>query len=104
LINWFAGHDVQAVQTFRENDARGRHTTTHRELFVLPNGSIMMDTPGMRELQLWDTEKGWQTTFADIEELAAACRYRDCRHHAETGCAVKEAIEDDTLDSRRYAN
>lgn len=104
LLNWFADQDLQIVQSIREDDARGRHTTTHRELFLLPNGSIMMDTPGMRELQLWDTEKGWHTTFADIEELALACRYRDCQHKSESGCAVKQAIEANELDSRRYAN
>jgi ribosome biogenesis GTPase len=104
LLNWFADQDLQTVQSIRENDARGRHTTTHRELFVLPNGSIMIDTPGMRELQLWDTESGWHTTFADIEKLALACRYRDCQHQSESGCAVKQAIEGNELDSHRYAN
>jgi len=63
-----------------------------------------MDTPGMRELQLWDTESGWQTTFADIERLALLCRYRDCQHKSESACAVKQAIESNELDSHRYAN
>ncbi|MBW7459812.1 GTPase RsgA, partial [Paenibacillus sepulcri] len=83
---------------------RGRHTTTHRELFPLPGGAVMMDTPGMRELQLWDAEEGRQEAFADIEAVAAACRFRDCRHEAEDGCAVKQAIADGTLDPRRFAS
>lgn len=104
LLNWLSGQNLQTVQEIREHDARGRHTTTHRELFLLPNGAIMMDTPGMRELQLWDTESGWHTAFADIEELAAQCRFRDCRHDSEIGCAVKQALEDQSLDRHRFAN
>lgn len=104
LLNWLAGQDLQAVQDIREHDARGRHTTTHRQLFLLPSGAIMMDTPGMRELQLWETESGWHTAFGDIEQLAAQCRFRDCRHDTEIGCAVKQALEDQSLDRRRYAN
>lgn len=104
LLNWLSGDDLQRVQGIREDDARGRHTTTHRELFPLPNGAVMIDTPGMRELQLWDSEEGWQEAFADIEALAAACRFRDCRHEQESGCAVKEAIAEGTLDAKRFAS
>ncbi|NBD26178.1 ribosome small subunit-dependent GTPase A [Paenibacillus sp. T1] len=104
LLNWLAGEERQTVQGVREDDARGRHTTTHRELFPLPGGFIMMDTPGMRELQLWESESGWQEAFAEIEALAASCRFRDCRHEAELGCAVKNALRDGTLDEHRYAS
>lgn len=104
LLNWLAGESRQAVQGIREDDARGRHTTTHRELFVLPSGAIWLDTPGMRELQLWESEDGWQATFSDIEALAASCRFRDCRHEAEQGCAVRGALDGGQLDPARYAN
>ncbi|WP_338044841.1 ribosome small subunit-dependent GTPase A [Paenibacillus lignilyticus] len=102
LLNWLAGGDLQRVQGIREDDARGRHTTTHRELFPLPGGVIMMDTPGMRELQLWEADDGWQEAFSDIEAIAETCRFRDCRHQAEQGCAVKEALRSGALDERRY--
>ncbi|MCQ6558689.1 ribosome small subunit-dependent GTPase A [Paenibacillus mendelii] len=101
LLNRLAGEELQQVQGIREDDARGRHTTTHRELFPLPNGALMMDTPGMRELQLWESEEGHEEAFADIEEIALSCRFRDCQHESELGCAVKEAIQDGSLDSRR---
>lgn len=104
LLNWLSGQEVQRVQGIREDDARGRHTTTHRELFLLPGGAIMVDTPGMRELQLWDSAGGWGETFSDIEELAGQCRFHDCRHEAEAGCAVQEALQEGTLDPGRYAN
>lgn len=104
LLNWLSGQDVQRVQGIREEDARGRHTTTHRELFVLPGGAIMVDTPGMRELQLWESEDGWEAAFADISSLAAQCRFHDCRHEKEDGCAVQEALQAGTLDADRYAN
>nr|WP_225446519.1 ribosome small subunit-dependent GTPase A [Paenibacillus rhizovicinus] len=102
LLNWLAGEERQHVQGIREDDARGRHTTTHRELFALPGGFILMDTPGMRELQLWESESGRQEAFADIEALADACRFRDCKHGSELGCAVKEALRSGELDAHRY--
>lgn len=82
------------------NDDKGRHTTTHRELFVLPDGGIVIDTPGMRELQLisGDMEK----SFSDIEELAALCKFSDCKHESEPGCAIKKAIEEGRLDEARF--
>ncbi|MBW5446873.1 ribosome small subunit-dependent GTPase A [Cohnella sp. CFH 77786] len=104
LLNWLAEDDLQRVQGIREDDARGRHTTTHRELFLLPSGALLMDTPGMRELQLWEARDGWQEAFSDIAELAAKCRFRDCRHQSEAGCAVREALESGELDPKRYAN
>lgn len=104
LLNWLAGHNVQEVQDIRNQDSRGRHTTTHRELFLLPSGALLIDTPGMRELQLWDTVEGWQHTFADIEQLAEQCRFRDCRHEAEQGCAVQLALSEGRLEPLRFAN
>ncbi|RKP58321.1 ribosome small subunit-dependent GTPase A [Cohnella endophytica] len=104
LLNWLAGEDLQHVQGIRESDARGRHTTTHRELFLLQGGALFMDTPGMRELQLWDADEGIQHAFSDIEALADHCRYRDCRHENAQGCAVLDAIEAGELDAKRLAN
>lgn len=104
LLNWLAGNDWQKTQGIREDDARGRHTTTHRELFLLENGALIMDTPGMRELQLWDAQEGWQHAFSDIEELAEQCRYRDCRHESDQGCAVLGALNNGDLDPMRLAN
>jgi len=104
LLNWLAGDDLQTVRQIREDDARGRHTTTHRELFPLPGGAIWLDTPGMRELQLWDSHGGWQMTFADIEALASQCKFGDCQHESESGCAVRAAIEEGELEATRYAN
>ncbi|WP_082423281.1 ribosome small subunit-dependent GTPase A, partial [Paenibacillus dakarensis] len=104
LLNWLSGQDVQRVQGVREEDARGRHTTTHRELFLLPEGAVMIDTPGMRELQLWDSADGWGETFFEIEELARQCRFQDCRHESETGCAVQQALLDGELDPGRFKN
>lgn len=105
LLNWLSGGSRMSTSGIREADARGRHTTTHRELFALPGGALVMDTPGMRELQLWDSQDGWQQAFADVEALAARCRFRDCRHEAEAaGCAVAEAIAAGELDAARLAN
>jgi ribosome biogenesis GTPase len=103
LINHLRGEDVQAVAAVR-SDGRGRHTTTTRELVRLPGGGLLLDTPGMRELQLWDVEEGFDTTFADIEELAGRCRFSDCGHNGEPGCAVEEALGNGTLDAQRYGS
>ncbi|MEH7354433.1 ribosome small subunit-dependent GTPase A [Neobacillus drentensis] len=94
LTNRLLGEEKQLVQEIREDDAKGRHTTTHREMIVLPNGSILIDTPGMRELQLWESSEGLTETFSEIEELASQCRFRDCQHKDEPGCAVVKAIEE----------
>ena len=104
LLNWLSGQDVQRVQGIREEDARGRHTTTHRELFLMPGGAVMIDTPGMRELQLWDAEEGWEEAFSDIRTLAGQCRFHDCSHEAEPGCAVRHALEEGVLDASRYGS
>lgn len=102
LINHFLGSQIQTTQGVREEDDRGRHTTTHRELFDLPNGTFIIDTPGMREMQLWGgDEEGVDQTFSDIEALSATCKFRDCKHEQEPGCAVLEAIEEGTLDAAR---
>ena len=92
LVNALAGAPLMATQAIREDDARGRHTTTHRQLVLLPNGRLVLDTPGMRELGLWDAEAGVAATFADIEALAALCRFSDCAHTTEPGCAVQAAL------------
>jgi ribosome biogenesis GTPase len=101
LVNRLVGHDLQRTRAVRESDQKGRHTTTHRQLIVLPGGGLLIDTPGLRELQLWDTGDGLGAAFDDIEALAPSCRFRDCRHDAEPGCAVKAAVADGRLEERR---
>lgn len=102
LANCLLGSEVQAVGGVREDDSRGRHTTTHRELMLLPAGGVLVDNPGMRELQLWADEDGLKESFEDVEVLAEACRFRDCGHGDEPGCAVREALQQGTLDRRRF--
>jgi ribosome biogenesis GTPase len=102
LINQLTGDDHLKVQTVREHDDRGRHTTTHRELILLPGGGLVLDTPGMRELQLWDGDDSLQLVFDDIEALAEKCFFSDCRHQDERGCAVREALRAGTIDTGRY--
>ena len=103
MINCLAGEESQPVQPVREDDQKGRHTTTQREMVFLPGGSVMIDTPGLRELQLWEGSQGLEATFIDIETLAARCRFADCRHETEPGCAVREAIQSGELDQNRLA-
>ena len=102
LVNRLLGEERLSTGSVREDDSRGRHTTTHRELVLLPNGGLVIDTPGMRELQLWGEEDDLQAVFADIEELTASCRFRDCRHESEPGCAVQEALNTGELDADRF--
>ncbi len=104
LTNGLLGEERQAVGEIRDDDEKGRHTTTHRSLLSMPSGAMIIDTPGMRELQLSECEAGIATTFADIEELARNCKFNDCRHETEPGCAVRKAIEDGELDERRFEN
>lgn len=104
LINRLLGREEQRVQALREKDQRGQHTTTRRELIALPGGGMVIDTPGMRELQLWGTEQSLSGAFDDVEELAARCRFRDCRHETEPGCAIRQAIADGALDGGRLFN
>ena len=98
---WLWGECGELVGEVRSSDGRGRHTTTHRELVVLPRGGVLIDNPGMRELQVWTDEEGLSGTFADVEELAAQCRFRDCKHRSEPGCAVRQALVDGTLTAGR---
>lgn len=101
LVNRLAGSEIMDVNGIREDDSKGRHTTTHRQLVLLPAGGVVIDTPGMRELQLWDAGEGLTGAFEDIADLAAGCRFRDCRHESEPGCAVKEAIREGLLPADR---
>ena len=101
LINRLLGEERQATDGLRKDD-KGHHTTTHRELLFLPNGAMVIDTPGMRELGMWDAVSGVEQAFADIEELAAQCRFRNCSHTNEPGCAVRAAIRSGGLDSSRW--
>jgi len=101
LINRLLGRQIQRTREVRESDDRGRHATTHRELFVLPGGGLVIDTPGLREIQLWEGDQGIESTFADVESLAESCRFADCRHQGEPGCAVEEAAESGTLPPER---
>ena len=102
LINRLIGEDVQKTAEVRESDSRGRHTTTHRELIVLESGGLLIDTPGMRELQLWDASGSLGETFGDVESIAAACRFSNCSHDTEPGCAVREALASGNMDRDRY--
>lgn len=104
ITNQLVGQDIQSVQSVRLGDNRGRHTTTHRELIILPSGGLLIDTPGMREVQMWAGFDGLQETFADIETLATVCRFRNCKHEKEPGCAVQQALLDGTLDEERLRN
>lgn len=104
LVNQLIGQAVQAVGDVRSGDRKGRHTTTHRQLILLPSGGLLIDTPGMRELQIWADEDSLADTFTDIETIAQDCRFRDCQHQDEPGCAVQQALEDGTLDERRFLN
>ncbi len=104
IANRLLGHAEQEVRPVRESDSRGRHTTTTRELFVLPGGALLMDTPGLREMQLWDAADGVAQTFADIDLLAGECRFGDCSHEGEPGCAVQAALDAGTLDRGRVEN
>nr|MBA3812403.1 ribosome small subunit-dependent GTPase A [Caulobacteraceae bacterium] len=101
LLNALLGSERMVTQAIREQDGRGRHTTSHRELILLPGGGLLLDTPGMRELGLWDSEEGLAATFEDIEALAAGCKFSDCAHGAEPGCAVRAAIAQGVLDEAR---
>lgn len=101
LTNALVEDALMKVSDIREDDAKGRHTTTHRELVVLPSGGCLIDTPGMRELQLWDQGDSLSASFKDIEELTAVCRYRDCSHQNEPQCAVQQAIRDGEVEESR---
>lgn len=104
LANLLKGAVVQSVQSVRQKDDRGQHTTTHRQLIPLPCGALLIDTPGMRELQIWSGQEALPEAFADIEALAQQCRFRDCQHEQEPGCAVQQALAEGQLDAGRLQN
>src|SRR5258706_5690466 len=103
LLNRLLGREAQAIREVRAHDSRGRHTTTHRELFVVPDGGLVIDTPGMREFTLSDADDGVDAVFADIDGLSANCRFADCAHRGEPGCAVREAIGRGEIGADRLA-
>ena len=102
LVNALAGEEVMAVSAIREDDSKGRHTTTHRQLIRLKSGVLIIDTPGMRELGMWDVSEGLGDAFADVEAYLGRCRFSDCRHHQEPGCAIRAAIAAGELDATRW--
>jgi ribosome biogenesis GTPase len=102
LTNRLAGSSVQRTNAVRARDDRGRHTTSRRDLIVLPSRALLVDTPGMRELQLWSADEGLDQAFDDVRSLAATCRFSDCRHQGEPDCAVASAVEEGRLDSGRF--
>ncbi|MCA1319152.1 ribosome small subunit-dependent GTPase A [Bacillus tianshenii] len=103
LTNYLLGEEKQVIQEVRGDDDKGRHTTTYRELYLLPTGGLVLDTPGMRELQLWEADGATVgQSFQDVEELAEQCYFRDCKHENEPSCAVREAIRGGTLEEARY--
>jgi len=104
IINRLVGKERMAVGEVRQADGKGRHTTTHRELVSLPEGGAVIDTPGMREIGVWGDEQGLAGTFPEVDELARECRFNDCRHESEGGCAVKEALESGRLDASRVGS
>ncbi|MDC7225392.1 MAG: ribosome small subunit-dependent GTPase A [Spirochaetales bacterium] len=104
LINALAGSELQKTGSQRAADLRGRHTTTHRELFRLESGLLMIDSPGMREMQLWADSESADDVFSEIAEIAAGCRFSDCTHQGEPGCAVQEALASGELEKRRFDN
>jgi len=102
LVNAFAKKEVMKTSEIREDDSKGRHTTTYRQMIELDNGAVLIDTPGMRELGMCDADEGIDETFSDIAELQAQCRFSNCAHNTEPGCAIKAALEDGTLSQERY--
>lgn len=102
LVNALAGEAIMETGAIREKDGRGRHTTSHRQLVLLKNGAIIIDTPGMRELGMWDVSEGLGQSFADVEQYLGRCRFNDCRHQREPGCAVKAAIQSGELPAKRW--
>ena len=102
LVNTLYGKEVMKTSEIREDDSRGRHTTTSRNLIMLPNGAMVIDTPGMRELGMWDAEAGISKTFSDVEQYIGMCKYTDCTHTNEPGCKILEAIENGELSKERF--
>jgi ribosome biogenesis GTPase len=103
-LNTLSGRELAATGGIREDDKKGRHTTTHRQLHRLPTGGLLIDVPGMRELKVADVGESLEVVFDDIERLARQCKFSDCQHASEPGCAVTRAIEEGQLDPRRLSN
>ena len=104
IVNRLLGEERQRTREVRSSDQRGRHTTTHRELVILPSGGLLLDTPGLREIQLWASDEALSSAFSDLEALAPGCRFRDCAHDSEPGCAVRAAVEANELSAERLAS
>lgn len=104
LTNKLLGRDIQQTSETRVSDDTGKHTTVHRELFILPNGGLLIDTPGIRELQLWGTEAELDNTYDDIVSLVSQCKYKSCKHRDEQGCAIRRALQNGSLSKTHYAN
>lgn len=102
LVNAMAGTELMRTAEIREDDSKGRHTTTHRQMLYMPGGGLIIDTPGMREIGMWNASEGLQETFADIPALEAACRFSNCTHGGEPGCAIRAALESGELDPKRW--
>lgn len=101
IINYFLEEEIMKVQELRGDGQKGKHTSTHREMFVLPEGGLIIDTPGMREIQLWDANEGLSEAFEDIEAIASNCFFKNCKHEREPGCKVREAIENGIIEEKR---
>ena len=102
LVNALAGEELMAVNEIRDDDSKGRHTTTHRQLIMLSGGVMLIDTPGMRELGMWDVSEGLGETFSDVEQYFGKCKFSDCKHQSEPGCAVKLALDNGELPFKRW--
>ena len=102
LLNRLAGREIMHVNSIREDDSKGRHTTAHRQLVLLPSGCMVIDTPGMRELGMWDVSVGLGEAFKDVEQYFRKCKFADCKHQSEPGCAIKEAIANGELSQERW--
>ncbi len=102
LVNALAGKEIMAVNGIREDDSKGRHTTTHRQMIMLESGAMIIDTPGMRELGMWEVSGGLDMAFSDVEQYLGKCRFSDCRHRTEPGCAIREAIANGELSRERW--
>jgi ribosome biogenesis GTPase len=102
IINALLAEEIQPINTIRLSDGKGRHTTTSRQMFLIPNGGLIIDTPGLREIQLWGDQSALEDVFDDISEIAINCKFDNCRHHAEPGCAIRAALQEGLLSQGRY--
>jgi ribosome biogenesis GTPase len=102
LLNFLAGSELLKTGEIREDDDKGRHTTSHRELVLMPEGGLILDTPGMRSLSPWEADVGMEAMFGDIEKLVTQCRFVDCQHKSEPGCSIQAALNNGTLERRRW--